>query len=77
MTLGMEWVDECVESVGLEAGDLVLDAVLLLRVARADQPDVAFAIGRSKGCDWIVQCGLVAAASTILGDTDGITRRDD
>ncbi len=53
--------------IELEDGDLVLDAVIICRVIRADhqQGSAVLAVGNSDGLDWIVQGGMLHAAMNI------------
>ena len=55
----------------LEDGDLITDAILLMRVARVDKDGSALVIASTPGVDWITQLGMVEAARTIMHDTSG------
>lgn len=50
----------------LEEGDLILDAVLLMRVARTDRNGTALLVATTPGMDWIMQMGMVEAARHIM-----------
>jgi len=53
----------------LEEGDLVMDAILLMRVARTDRDGSALVIASTPGLDWITQLGMVEAARTIMHES--------
>ena len=55
----------------LEEGDLPTDALVTLKVIRADG-SVTLVKGRSESADWVTALGMVTAAQTI--ENNGFTR---
>ena len=51
--------------IDLADGDMVLDAVVLLRVANGDRP-TGLVLETTPGMDWMMQIGMVEAARDIL-----------
>lgn len=60
----------------IETGDLVSDAVVVLKCIDVDGR-VGLTIATSKGLSWVDQIGLVSAADMILRTADYRTRGDD
>jgi len=52
--------------VELKEGDLILDAVVLLRVQSADNLIPALVISNTPGLDWMLQIGMIEAARDIM-----------
>ncbi len=52
-------------TLGMDEGDLVSDAVVLLKVVDAEGR-VQLGLAYSEGCDWIEQRGMVHAAIEII-----------
>ena len=50
----------------LEEGDIVMDAVLLMRVVRTDRKGSALVIASTPGMDWILQAGMIEAARLVM-----------
>lgn len=65
-------VGELLDSLGVTAelaeGDMVSDAVVLLKVVPEGGP-VAVCIAQSEGLSWLDQLGLVTAAAEIIKQT--------
>lgn len=50
----------------LQDGDLILDAVILLRVQSDDHQASSLVIATTPGLDWMLQVGMVEAARMIM-----------
>jgi hypothetical protein len=56
--------------VDLHDSDLILDAVVLLRVQSDDGSAPAMVIATTPGLDWMLQIGMIEAARDIMRDAD-------
>lgn len=53
----------------LEEGDMILDAIVLLRVLSNDNPISALVIATTPGLDWIMQTGMIETAREIMRES--------
>lgn len=54
----------------LDDDDQILDAVVLLRTANPHSAQDGFVIAHTPGMSWLMQVGLVGAASTVVHQID-------
>lgn len=70
-----EEIQELVQALKLNRHDIVLEAILVVRVKDMDSGHVGISISATNDTDWVTQLGLLKGAEIIT--TSGISRDHD